>query len=339
MNDASQRSLCPYEITSWVLAALALFGVLWFNLLPALLAGLLVFELVHVLAPPLARRVFGRRAKLVVVILLATLIVSAIGAALFGLSTVVRIEAGGYPSLLGKMAEILDGYRTSLPAWLAPLLPANADAMKDVLVDWLRHHADAVQLFSKEAGRVLVHILIGMIIGAIISLREALPPAEYKPLARSLSARSLALADAFRRMVFAQVRISALNTVFTGIYLTLVLPAFGVNLELKKTMIAVTFIAGLLPVIGNLISNSVIVVISLSHSLHIVVASLLFLIIIHKLEYFLNARIIGGQINARAWELLIAMLAMEAAFGLPGVVAAPIYYAYLKQALAERGLV
>jgi predicted PurR-regulated permease PerM len=339
MNDASQRSLCPYEITSWVLAALALFGVLWFNLLPALLSGLLVYELVHVLAPPLARRVFGGRAKLVVVILLATLIVSAIGAALFGLSSVVRIEAGGYPSLLGKMAEILDGYRSSLPAWLAPLLPANADAMKDVLVDWLRRHADAVQLFSKEAGRVLVHILIGMIIGAIISLREALPPTDYKPLARALNTRALALADAFRRMVFAQVRISALNTLFTGIYLTVVLPAFGVNLELKKTMIAVTFIAGLLPVIGNLISNSVIVVISLSHSLHIVVASLLFLILIHKLEYFLNARIIGGQINAHAWELLIAMLAMEAAFGLPGVVAAPIYYAYLKQALAERGLV
>ena len=34
---------------------------------------------------------------------------------------------------------------------------------------------------------------------------------------------------------------------------------------------------------------------------------------IHKLEYFLNARIVGTQIRARAWELLIAMLAMEAA--------------------------
>ena len=33
------------------------------------------------------------------------------------------------------------------------------------------------------------------------------------------------------------------------------------------------------------------------------------------------------------------MLVMEAAFGLPGVVAAPIYYAYLKQELADRGWV
>jgi hypothetical protein len=33
------------------------------------------------------------------------------------------------------------------------------------------------------------------------------------------------------------------------------------------------------------------------------------------------------------------MLAMEAAFGLPGVVAAPIYYAYAKAELTGRGLV
>jgi len=87
-----------------------------------------------------------------------------------------------------------------------------------------------------------------------------------------------------------------------------------------KTLIIITFLAGLLPVIGNLISNSVIVVVSLGQSLQIAIASLLFLIVIHKLEYFLNARIIGTQIRAQAWELLLAMLAMEAAFGIMGVV-------------------
>jgi predicted PurR-regulated permease PerM len=85
-----------------------------------------------------------------------------------------------------------------------------------------------------------------------------------------------------------------------------------------------------LPVIGNLISNTVIVVVSMSHSLGTALGSLLFLVVIHKLEYFLNARIVGGQIRAQAWELLVAMLTMEAAFGIPGIVAAPIYYAYIK---------
>jgi len=64
----------------------------------------------------------------------------------------------------------------------------------------------------------------------------------------------------------------------------------------------VTFVAGLLPVIGNLISNTVIVIVSLSHSANTAVASLAYLVAIHKLEYFLNARIIGSQIRSRAWS-------------------------------------
>jgi hypothetical protein len=52
-----------------------------------------------------------------------------------------------------------------------------------------------------------------------------------------------------------------------------------------------------------------------------------------------DARIIGGRISARAWELLISMLVMEAAFGLPGLIAAPIYYAYLKDELSAQKLI
>jgi predicted PurR-regulated permease PerM len=48
---------------------------------------------------------------------------------------------------------------------------------------------------------------------------------------------------------------------------------------------------------------------------------------------------IGAQVHARAWELLLAMLVMEAAFGIPGLIAAPIYYAYVKDELVSRRLV
>jgi len=99
-------------------------------------------------------------------------------------------------------------------------------------------------------------------------------------------------------------------------------------------MIAVTFVAGLIPVFGNLISNVVVVVVSLSVSPFVALGSLVYLIVIHKLEYFLNARLVGTQIEARAWELLLAMLVMEAAFGVAGLIAAPIYYAYLKDELS-----
>lgn len=323
-----------HETTAWLLAALALVAVLKLKLLPALFAGLLVFELVHALAPKLKRG--GHKKRLIVVFLLAVGVVSALTLLTLGAIAFFRSEAGSLPVLLRKMAEILEGSRAMLPAWAAEYLPSDVEKMKDAMAQWLREHAGELRLAGEEAGRALVHALFGMIIGAMVSLRE--PGGTLRPLAQVLAERLSLLGGAFQRVVFAQVRISALNTAFTSIYLVVVLPLSGIHLPFAKTLIAVTFIAGLLPVIGNLISNSVIVVISLSQSLYIALASLAFLVAIHKLEYFLNARIIGSRIRARAWELLTAMLVMEAAFGLAGVVAAPVYYAYLKAELDQRSL-
>ena len=190
-----------------------------------------------------------------------------------------------------------------------------------------------------EAGRVTVHILIGMIIGGIVALRDAAYDDKFKPFALALVNRTSLFGDAFRRVVFAQVRIASINASFTAIYLLVILPLMGVHLPLVKTMIAITFVVGLIPVAGNLISNTIIVIVSSSQSLGVALGSLVYLVVIHKFEYFLNARIVGSQIRANAWELLIAMVAMEAAFGLAGVVAAPIYYAYIKSELRARDLV
>ena len=95
----------------------------------------------------------------------------------------------------------------------------------------------------------------------------------------------------------------------------------------------------MLPVVGNLVSNTVIVVISLGVSLGAGIASLLFLVLIHKAEYFMNARIVGHQVQATAWELLSAMLLMEAAFGVVDLVAAPVMYAWLKAEVKEQGMI
>ena len=81
-------------------------------------------------------------------------------------------------------------------------------------------------------------------------------------------------------------------------------------------------------------------ILSLSVSLSVAIASLVFLVVIHKVEYFLNAHMIGTQVHAHAWELLLAMLVMEAAaFGISGLIAAPIHYAYVKGELMSRRLV
>jgi predicted PurR-regulated permease PerM len=328
------------EIASWLLAGAALFLVLWLHLLPALLAGLLVYQLVHLVAPRLhVMRVGERRQKVVAVTLLAAVIVLLISGAIFGAIAFLRSDVGSMSGLLAELADILEKSRTHLPAWAAEHLPVNAVDLKDRVVAWLRTHSGELQLAGAKFGVALVHILIGLIIGAMVSLGEARNHSDAKPLARALAERVSRLGQAFRRIVFAQVRISGLNTTLTAVYLAVVLPLLGVHLPLVKTMVLVTFVVGLLPVVGNLISNTVIVIVSMSYSVSAALGSLAFLVLIHKLEYFVNARIVGTQIRARAWELLIAMLAMEAAFGVAGVVAAPIFYAYVKDELRSRGLI
>jgi len=329
-----------YDIAAWIIAAVALFLTLKLRLLPALLAGLLVYALVHMVAPRLRSvNVVEKRRKLVAVALLATAVVTLITAAIFGAIAFFRSDVGNLSALLVQMADIIADSRSMLPGWLTENLPHTADELRASMEGWLRQHAGDVQAVGARFGVALVHVLVGLIIGAMISLNEAVSKEEPRPLEKALIERVRRLAESFRRIVFAQVRISALNTVLTGIYLAIVLPLMDIHLPFVKTMILVTFLVGLLPVIGNLISNTVIVIVSLSHSLFAAIGSLAFLIIIHKLEYFVNARIIGTQIRARAWELLLAMLIGEAAFGVTGVIAAPIFYAYLKDELKSRLLI
>lgn len=327
------------RIASYLLAAAALYFVLHVGLLSALYSGLLVFSLVHMLAPRMERHISGQRAKLVAVAGLSALVIGSLSLATWGTVHFLQSDAANLPSLLKQMADIIEASRSQIPPWLLTHLPDDADALRDMMIKWLRDHATEAKVLGEQAGRAAAHVLIGMIIGAMAALHETTIGKPYLPLAAALAERLARLNDAFRRIVFAQVRIAGINAVLTGVYLLVILPLLGVHLPLAKTLVVITFVTGLLPVIGNLISNTILVIVGLSHSLHVALGSLLYLMTIHKLEYFLNARIIGSQIQARSWELLVAMLAMEAAFGLYGVIAAPVFYAYLKFELMQSKLV
>lgn len=334
-----QQKLSSSEIASYILMAIALSIVLYKGLLGALFAGLLVHSLVHTLSPLLGKKISGPRAKMVAVAALAVLVVSVLSLAIWGAIAFFQSDAGNMHTLLQRMADIIDASRSQIPAWLREHLPDNADALREMIASWLREHAVEAKTLGEETGRAVAHLLIGMIIGAMVALHDTDSTPRYLPLALALRDRVVNLNDAFQRIVFAQVRIAAINAALTALYLFVILPLAGVALPLSKSLVVITFLAGLLPVVGNLISNTVLVIVALSHGLQTAIASLVFMVIIHKLEYFLNARIIGSHIQARAWELLVAMLVMETLFGLPGVIAAPVYYAYIKKELMNNALV
>jgi predicted PurR-regulated permease PerM len=322
------------DIASYVLAGVALAIVLWLRMLPALFAGLLVYELVQTISPRLGRNLSGDRARVLVVALLGAVVVGLLVLLTLGAVGLFRHEIGNPGELWqNQLMPLVDRARQQLPANLVGWLPDSVDELRGMAAELTHKHATSLQLAGKETARTIAYIFIGLVLGAIVALSRARPAHQVGPLVAALSQRAQRLAEAFHNVVFAQIKISLINTVFTAIFLLGVLPLLGIHVPLAKTLVVATFVVGLLPVIGNLISNTAITIAGMSVSLGVGIAALGFLVLIHKLEYFLNARIVGTQIRARAWELLIAMLLMEAAFGLPGLVAAPIYYAYLKREL------
>jgi predicted PurR-regulated permease PerM len=333
-TPANSGPAAPVEKVSWFLMAAVFLLVLHYHLVTALLAGLLVFSLVHAGARKLSGNALSHhRAKVVTLGLIGLVLAGVTAAGVILLLAFLRGRLGSVPHLLDRMAVVIETAREKL-GW-GQWIPA-AEVLRQSFSTGLREHARELEQAGSELGRLVVYALAGSVIGGLAAFEQRRPS---RPLAAALAERLARLEDAFEKVVFAQVKISALNTSLTAIFLLVVLPLFGVHLPLRKTLVIITFLLGLIPVIGNLGSNAAIVVIALGVSVPAAIASLAYLVVIHKLEYFLNARIVGRQIRAAAWEILVAMLVLEAAFGIAGVVVAPILYAYLKGELTDRGLI
>jgi predicted PurR-regulated permease PerM len=327
-------------IASYLLYVTSIVAVLELHLIAAAFAGFMVYSLTQRLSETVVHTHGTRLPVHVKAAALATIILVVVAAITGCVLLSIHFIKGpdGIGWLLANAADVLEKLRQSVPAAVQHYVPA-ADQCREWLVSVLKTHGEKVSEMGVNTARGLVHILLGLVIGGMISFATFGHHSEYNPLSSDLLKRFGTLLESFEKVVFAQVKISALNTVLTAIYLCVVLPALGVHLPLVKTLVATTFLVGLLPVVGNLISNSIIVVLSVGVSFKVGLASLAFLIGVHKLEYFLNARIIGSDIGAAAWELILAMLVMESLFGVPGVVSAPILYAALKRELRELGLI
>jgi predicted PurR-regulated permease PerM len=326
------------ETTSHALIWAGIALVLTHHLVAAALAGFLVHALVALTAARLSPRLLSPvHARPVA---LALVLFGAIG----GLTLLGRwaLHFAGdidLPSVLPQMAEAISRLRLNLPEFVLIYLPTSPETLKEAAVNALKTHGASLSTAGLEGVAGTLHLLWGVVIGAVLSQVVFAAATSYRPLSAALLLRLSRLSAAFEKVVFAQVRISLVNTLLTASYLLLILPLAGIHLPLAKTLVVLTFVTGLLPVLGNLLSNTVIVVISMGVSAKVALASLLFLVLLHKLEYFLNARIIGRSVNASIWEMLLAMFTLESLFGLPGLVAAPVLYAYLKQELLAAGLV
>jgi predicted PurR-regulated permease PerM len=330
------------EIAAWILIAAAIAFVLFEHLVLALVAGLVLYLTLDRVMRAMSKA--GGAAR--TLSLLSVMVVSAAVATGAGALTMTlwRHSAGALPDMMNQMAHILETTRAWLGGYGQNFIPevmTDAENFKAAIAEWLKMHAQSIRAAGGWLSLGLVHTIMGVLLAILVFFRRVTHRDEQLrgPLARQLFDKLSRFTDAFSRIAVAQTKISVVNTALTAIYLLGILPAFGIRIPFRTTLVLLTFVSGLLPVIGNLISNSVITILSLGVSVPTAVASLVFLILIHKLEYLINSRIVGGETDSQAWEILMAIIIGETAFGAGGIVMAPIIYAFVKGELRDRGLI
>ncbi len=323
------------------LFTLCILGALVVHTVPALLAGLLAFVLTRTLLTRLRR--WDRNRKLLSHELLSGVIVGVGSLAVLAVTSVLVAQFLGGESLRAFMltlAETVSQVKQYLPEGLAVYLPDSLLELRAMAAGALKEHANVVAGLGSHIMHSLLLTLIGWITGvlAAVSLSTSAAGSEPQPVFFAEWSRLWALlSNSFKNVAWAQTKIAAINAFMTGSFLLIVMPLLGWHLPYAKTLILATFLLGLIPVVGNLLSNALICTLALSVAFPAALVSLGFLVLIHKLEYFLNARIQGHEIGAKAWELLIVLFTFELLFGPAGMVAAPVIYAFIKADLRRIG--
>jgi predicted PurR-regulated permease PerM len=326
-------------LASYGLMAGALALIMFQDLLPGLLCACVGFLSTRWISTHMGRLLRARDGRMPVLAaaMVALLPLVLVAVALPQTRGMLLDAPAQYRELMAFMARTVLELRDKLPPDISSQLPDGAQEVQRVIAAYLGSKAGALALTGRAWLTGLLLAYVGLLVGALAAARPA--AVQLKPLAAALHERLTHFGETFRQIVVAQFWIAALNTCLTALFLLVVLPLWDARLPYTMLLILLTFFAGLIPIVGNLICNGVLTLVGLSVSPVVAVACLAFLIAIHKAEYFINAKVIGHRTHMGVWELLTVMFVFEAIFGPAGLVAAPLFYAYTKKELHLTGWV
>ena len=213
---------------------------------------------------------------------------------------------------------------------------SDFESLRQVVLDAVGQEANYlrnVATFAKSITAVLVFCVLAIVAAASLFIKTGLDPYRgthrlknnlYSVCCDEVSTRFRDFYRSFATVMGAQLTISLINTGLTAMFL------LSVRMPHALLLITATFLCGLVPIVGNLVSNTIIVFVALTVSLKLAIVALVFLVLIHKLEYFLNSKIIGDRIRNPVWLTLIALILGERLMGIPGLILAPVVLNYLR---------
>ncbi len=206
-------------------------------------------------------------------------------------------------------------------------------SLKAIVLREIPGALDDMGHYAQLAVREVALLVIGLVVAASVFLNagfhvggdpHALRRTPYTMIVRHLTVRFRTFYRSFAAVIGAQIIISTINTSLTAIFI------IWTNYPHPNVTIGATFLCGLLPIVGNLLSNTLIIGVGLAVSPRLALLALAFLVTIHKLEYFLNSKIIGRRIKNPMWLTLIGLVLGERLMGIPGMIIAPVVLHYIK---------
>jgi predicted PurR-regulated permease PerM len=209
---------------------------------------------------------------------------------------------------------------------------SDVESLKASIVEMMKDEFLFVGNFARTATTQIIFILIGIVVAVSLFLNPRVEKYSDKPkepnlfvaITDEIRIRFQLFYRSFETVMGAQILISAINTFLTAMFV------LAVSLKHGTVVIGLTFLCGLLPIVGNLISNSIIVGIAFTISPRVAILALGFLVALHKFEYFLNSKIIGDRIKNPVWLTLLALIIGERFMGIPGMILAPVVLNYIK---------
>lgn len=212
----------------------------------------------------------------------------------------------------------------------------DSETLKEKAFEFVRSQTSNLGRFAdiaRGATTQFVYLFVGCVVAIGLFLDPSLEldqPAAgagknlYSRCCEEIGLRFATFYRSFDMVMNAQIVISAINTALTAIFVV------GMGLPHLVVAAGLTFLCGFIPVIGNLLSNALVVAIGFMVSPAKGLWALAFLIVIHKLGYFLNSKIIGAKIRTPIWMMLLALLLGERLMGITGMVLAPVALHYIR---------
>jgi predicted PurR-regulated permease PerM len=303
---------------SYAFIALLIIAAGWLHLATPLVTVLFCFFALHILS-------FGGRKWLAITLFLILLSGAGIGFYFFFKQTVAAAP-GIAETTIPRVLEWAEKQGIELPfADYKSLRQLGMDAVQERIAGLGKYAG--VALLQSAAVLIGIVVAISLFINSRFDLETDKPSASnnlYTLTAVQITERFAIFYESFATVMGAQIVISAINTVLTATFL------FWNDFPYAKVLVGVTFLCGLLPIVGNIISNTLIVGVGFTISPKMALAALIFLIVLHKTEYFLNSKIIGDRIQNPMWLTLIGLVLGEKLMGIPGMILAPVILHYIK---------